>query len=372
MSEYGLKRHFNGDCAREIAHMLGSQSSLDVEAFACAVDSRIGDLELKDRVLVITEELRSRLGGEYLEVLELLVRSLGQELREDQGMFTESWYLMPVARFVEEYGTEHPVESLAAIEEITKRHTGEYAIRPYLRQWHELTMEAVRRWSQSPSHNVRRLASEGIRPRLPWASQYKPFIDDPTPVIGVIDALVNDPSLYVRTSVANNLNDVSKDHPELAVTTAKRWLRTSDTDRTRWIVRKGLRTLIKKGYPPALEAVGAEADPHVSIKELSLDPSTPRIGESAQVSAVVVNEGPASREVIVDYQVHFLRPDGSLRPNTFKLGRVRLSPGERAEVSKRHSFKEVKTRTLHAGAHILTAQANGKPSSEFRFTLNPR
>ncbi|MDO5670717.1 MAG: hypothetical protein Q4G50_12055 [Corynebacterium sp.] len=123
MSDYSLKRHFTGDCARRIAALLGERS-----------------------------------GGDYVASISMLVDALGPELREDQGMFTESWYLMPVARYVEEFGLEHPRESLAAIEQITRRHTGEYAIRPYLLRWHDLTMDAVRQWARSDIPNVRRLA----------------------------------------------------------------------------------------------------------------------------------------------------------------------------------------------------------------------
>ena len=141
MAEYGLKRYFNGECAHRITKLLQDRlPDLDGEEFAGAVDSRIQGLELKDRVMVIAEELRLRIPDDYVTAVGMLVDSLGDELREDQGMFTESWFLMPVARYVEEYGIEYPHESLDAIEEITKRHTGEYAIRPYLRRWQALTI----------------------------------------------------------------------------------------------------------------------------------------------------------------------------------------------------------------------------------------
>ena len=371
MAEYGLKRYFNGECAHRITNLLQNQlPDLDGEEFAAAVNSRIQGLELKDRVMVIAEELRRRLPDHYVTAVGVLVDSLGDELREDQGMFTDSWFLMPVARYVEEYGTQYPHESLDAIEEITKRHTGEYAIRPYLRQWQELTMARVDRWSRSSSHNVRRLASEGIRPRLPWANRFKPFVDDPEPVVQVIDRLIDDPSLYVRTSVANNLNDISKDHPRYAVSTAARWLASSDnSSRTQWIVTKGLRTLIKKGDPAALKVVEAEPDPYVSVQEIDVEPLRPAIGERAEIRVIVANKGTVARDVIVDYQIHFRRSDGTLRPTTFKLGRVTVQAGGTALVRKYHAFKSVKTRTLHPGRHGLVAQANGSQSRRIGFDL---
>lgn len=372
MSEYGLKRHFTGECAREIAGRINEGPfQVDAEDYARAVDAQVDGLELKDRVRVLAGELRSRLPRDYLEAAGILVDSLGPELREDQGMFTESWFLMPVARFVEEYGLEHPHESLDAIEEITKRHTGEYAIRPYLRQWHAETMEKVEQWAGSESHNVRRLATEGIRPRLPWHSRFEPFMKDPEPVIRIIDRLVEDPSLYVRTSVANNLNDISKDRPELAVRTAERWLQEAkDQQRATWVVTKGLRGLIKAGDPDALALIGAEADPSVSVTDVQLGTTTPRVGEGMEITATVTNTGESARDVVVDYQVHLKRANGSLRPAAFKLGRVQVGPNRSATVSKRHSFKVVQTRTYHSGEQGLVVQANGAPTQMIPFVLD--
>lgn len=374
MVEYGLKRHFTGECAREIAARINEGPfRIDSEEYASAVDARVQGFELKDRVLVLAEELRRRLPKSYSESLGILLGSLGPELREDQGMFTESWFLMPVARFVEEYGLDYPDESLDAIGEITKRHTGEYAIRPYLKNWHEETMEKVSQWAKSESHNVRRLATEGIRPRLPWHARFEPFIKNPRPVIEVIDGLVDDPSLYVRTSVANNLNDISKDHPSLAVETADRWLKESrESARAQWVVTKGLRGLIKAGDPDALAVVGAEADESVSVTDVELGGTTARVGEGLEIRATVTNEGDRTRDVVVDYQVHFRRANGSLRPATFKLGRVTIGPGRSATLTKTHSFKVVKTRTYFPGEQGIVVQANGAPSSMVSFALEPR
>lgn len=371
MTDYSLKRHYTGECARRIAEMLNhTEDLIDAEDYASAVDARIGDLELKDRVLVLAEELRHRLPEDYPTAIGLITDSLGPELREEQGMFTESWYLMPVARFVEEYGIQHPDASLHSLNLITRVHTGEFAIRPYLHHHQALTMKYVEEWARSDSHNVRRLASEGIRPRLPWHSRFEPFIQDPAPVIDIIDLLVEDPSKYVRTSVANNLNDIAKDHPDLAIATAKRWLaRAEDTDRARWVVNRGLRTLVKAGHPDALAVVGAAPDPNISVTDVVLDTTCPHIDDGMRITATVTNAGDETRDVLIDYQVHFRRSDGSLRPTTFKLTRVRVEPGATATVSKRHSFKVIKTRTYYPGEHALTVQANGTATEPIPFTL---
>ncbi|HIW90329.1 MAG TPA: hypothetical protein H9870_01475 [Candidatus Corynebacterium avicola] len=366
-----MKDYFTGDCARRIAEGINNGSfAVDAEDYAAAVDSRVGELELKDRVLVLAEELRERLPGDYPEAVGILVDSLGPELSGEKGMFNESWFLMPVARFVEEYGLDHPQESLAAIEQITRRHTGEFAIRPYLVRWPRETMDQVERWAGSESHNVRRLASEGIRPRLPWHSQLPAFIEDLEPVIRIVSRLVEDPSVYVRTSVANNLNDISKDHPELAVATAGRWLaEAQDEGRATWVVTKGLRGLIKAGHHGALSLVGAEPDPSIAVTDVALDTDSPKVGETMTITATVGNTGDSVRDVVVDYQVHFRKADGTLRPTTFKMGRVTVGPGETAAVSKKHSFKVVQTRRYHPGGQGLTVQANGAPTELLTFIL---
>lgn len=373
MSDYSLKRHFDGGCARAIGEQLTAVvADFDVDSYATEVDSRVGPLELKDRVLVLAQGLRSRLPGDYQEAVALLVASLGEELGESEGMFNTSWYLMPVARFIEEYGLEHAQPSLEAIREVTRRHTGEFAVRPYLVAHHELTMTHVRAWARDDSLNVRRLASEGIRPRLPWAPRFAPFVADPSAVIEVIDVLIDDPSPYVRKSVANNLNDIAKDHPELAVATAGRWLSESDSDRTAWIVNHGLRTLIKSGHAGALEVVGSGYDPALRVERVQVEPARVVIGDSMRITAEVVNETGQARRVVVDYELEFPAARGAVTSKVFKLAQVDVAPGRRVTVTKRHFFRVVRTRTYRPGRHAVRVQANGASSPPVAFQLEER
>lgn len=370
MSEHSLKRQFDSGCAEEIARrLLPVLPSFDAEGFASAVDAQVGPLELKDRVFVLSTELRDRLPADYEEALGLLVAMLGPELAEGEGMFNTSWFLMPVARFIEEFGLDHPHASLEGIEEMTRRHTGEFAIRPYLARYPELTMTYVTRWADSPSLNVRRLASEGIRPRLPWAPKLQPFISNPLPVIDVLDRLIDDPSPYVRKSVANNLNDISRDHPDLAVDVARRWIAASPTERTRWIVNHGMRTLVKRGRPAALEVVGATADPSITVSDVQVQPEAVSIGEAFTITATVVNGSVDEREVIVDYCMHFLGRDGKHRQKVFKLARVTIEADTSAVVAKRHVMRQVSTRTYYPGIQMVTVQANGSSSDKAEVIL---
>ena len=240
-----FKDYYDGECARILATYFDLGSADD---FAAEVDAAVGPLELKDRVLVLARGMKDRLPQHYPDALDQILRHLKQELDDTDGMFNEGWQFMPVARFVEEFGLDYPDESLEAIRAITRMHTGEFAIRPYLEQHYDLAMSHVRRWSRSDNVHERRLSSEGIRPRLPWGRTLKRHVDDPQAVIDVIQHLHSDPSPYVRKSVANNLNDISKDHPELAVRTARDW-------NNEWVTQHGLRTLIKAGDPGATSIV---------------------------------------------------------------------------------------------------------------------
>lgn len=369
-SEYGLKRHFNG----EAAHLLGgmirpAHPAFDAEGYAAEVERRIPDKELKDRVLVLTEGLRTRLPEDYPAAVSILLSILGEELAEGEGMFNASWYLMPVARFVEEYGLDHPERSLDAIEEITKRHTGEYAIRPYIERHYEPTMKRVARWAYSPSHNVRRLASEGVRPRLPWARTLDIFVKDPQPVLEILEPLRSDPSEYVRKSVANNLNDISKDTPDVALATALRWLRESPTAETTWTVRHGLRTLVKKGDQQALALLGATGGEWVHASRLRVTPGSVAVGDTLVIDFDIQNTDDRAHSVTVDYVVHHVRKNGRSIPKVFKLTTLDLEAGERRSLRKSHPIKEVQTRKYYPGEHLVDIQVNGLVKATERFDL---
>ncbi len=169
-------------------------------------------------------------------------------------MFTQGYWLMPVAKYVEKYGLDHFSESIATIEEITKRHTGEYCIRPFLEQYPEKTLTVVKKWSQDPNFHVRRLSSEGVRPRLPWAKKLDQFVADPKPILPILENLKDDPSRFVQKSVANNLNDILKDNYTIGMGTLRRWAKDPTKNR-RWIIKHALRNERKKKNPEAFEII---------------------------------------------------------------------------------------------------------------------
>jgi 3-methyladenine DNA glycosylase AlkC len=188
------------------------------------------------RIELFADELRSHLPDKYETSLAILLSILGEENPNETGMFSNYYWLMPVGKFVEKYGLDHYDLSIHAIGEITKRNTGEYAIRPYIRKYPRKTLRQMKRWAKSDNFHLRRLASEGLRPKLPWAAKLDTFIDNPGPVFEVLEILKEDRVKFVKKSVANHLTDWLKVNPIETVPLIRRW-RKSENKHTQWIVK---------------------------------------------------------------------------------------------------------------------------------------
>lgn len=244
------KKHkdwFDRDCAMRLGQAIAQNyAAFDVSAYANMVEAGVSELELKDRVLLMARGLKQQLPDDYERAADTLGASLGPPLEGETGMFTEGYWLMPVARFVEEHGLNHFEKSMQLCAEVTRRHTSEYAIRPYIAAEPDRAMTTLNKWVKSSDPHIRRLASEGARPRLPWAKRLDVFVEQPEKVLELISTLKADPSLYVRKSVANLINDVSKDHPARITQLADQWSR-DDNKLTNWIIHHGTRTLRKRG-----------------------------------------------------------------------------------------------------------------------------
>ena len=242
-----LKLWFN----RELAIMLSQNilkelPSFDDSAFVRSTASQLDSLELKARVEVFADELYVHLNNDYELAIKILLKVLGPENERETGMFKEYYWIMPIAKMVEKYGQCHFKLSMVALEEITKRNTSEYAIRPFLISNYSATMRQMTKWSKSPNSHVRRLSSEGVRPRLPWASKLQMFIDDPKPIIPILKNLKQDNSRYVQKSVANCINDILKDNLETGQNLIEEWMATIKSKETDWIIIHSIRNLIKK------------------------------------------------------------------------------------------------------------------------------
>ncbi len=221
-------------------------------AYVTKVSASLDDLELKARVEVFTDCLQEYLPEDYEKAVSGLLKILGPENKNETGMFKEGYWLMPVAYFIEKYGTEDFDTSVKAIEEVTKRHTGEYAVRPFIRKYPKKMLKQMKKWSKDKNFHIRRLASEGVRPRLPWSKRLDEFIEDPAAIMPILENLKEDESKFVQKSVANCLNDILKDNFTVAMSILKKWAK-SDNKNTKWIVKHALRNEFKKKNTEALE-----------------------------------------------------------------------------------------------------------------------
>ncbi|HBX38749.1 MAG TPA: DNA alkylation repair protein, partial [Pseudohongiella sp.] len=234
----------------------------------------------------------------------------------------------------------------------------EFSIRPFLQQFPEQTLKVLRGWTEDSSEHVRRLVSEGTRPRLPWASRLPEFQKDPRPVLELLELLKDDPSLYVRRSVANNLNDIGKDNPDHLFETAERWLRNASPDRE-WIISHALRVAIKNGEPRALQLIGFGNKPQVSLSDITITPEVVAEGESLEFKVTVSSKTRDSQSLLIDFVVHYLKANGSSRGKVFKLTRMELDGEQSVTVGKRISLKPMTTRKHYAGEHRLELLING-------------
>ena len=250
---------------------------------------------------------------------------------------------------------------------LTPRLTSEFAIRLMLDHHFARAMPIVLGWTSSADPDVRRLASEGTRPFLPWATRVPAVLADPTATLPVLHALYRDENEVVRRSVANHLNDLSRQQPELVVATTAAWLAAPDAN-TAQLVRHALRTLIKKGHPQALAQLGfhpAEVEVAGPVLDLAQVPYGGTIGFSVGIR----NTGTEPTRLAVDYVMHHQKANGTLAGKTFKLSIVTLAPGERVQLTRRHSFRAITTRRYYPGAHALAVQVNGVVSGRAEFLL---
>ena len=240
-SANGLAKYFGTN----LAHLLSLKiklvnSEFDQRAFVRAVAKGIEGRALTQRVEWIADNLKLFLPAHYPDATEILLKIMGPENEKETGMFTNFHWLMPVGKFVEKYGLDHFAVSMNAIGEITKRNTGEYAIRPFVRKYPDKTLRQMKKWAGSKNFHLRRLASEGLRPKLPWASKLELFIDSPQPVFAILEVLKADPVKFVKKSVANHLTDYIKVNPTEAAKLIRQWNR-SKNEHTQWIVKHAMR-----------------------------------------------------------------------------------------------------------------------------------
>jgi 3-methyladenine DNA glycosylase AlkC len=268
--------------------------------------------------------------------------------------------------FVASHGLDDFEFSLEALRYFTHFGSAEFAIRTFLQADLARTLEVMDRWTSDPEEKVRRLASEGSRPRLPWGAQLPALILDPSPTVSILEALKDDPSLFVRRSVANHLNDVSKNHPQRVIEQLQSW----DLERhhLRWIASHACRTLVKKGHPGALHLLGFGRPPEITAT-LTVSPATLSLGQRLTLDATLTTPATITQKLVVDYVIHYVKADGHSTEKVFKWTTVTLTPRTSITLTKSQLIRDFTTRRHHAGRHRIDLQINGIRVAETSFQL---
>jgi 3-methyladenine DNA glycosylase AlkC len=330
----------------------------DAKGFSNSINSRLKALTFSERSNLIRDRLGEYLPKGYPRALEIILKALPPEMTENEITGYDGFIIMLQNDFVAKYGLDHYDLSMQALYQMTKRFTAEGAIRPFILKYPERTLAILSEWAEDENCHVRRLVSEGTRPRLPWTMQLKQFIEDPRPVLGLLEKLKTDPELMVRRSVANNLNDVAKDNPELVIKVLGRWKKINN-EGTQWLIRHAARTLVKQGDRDVLTILGYSPNVDITISKIKLGKPTVKMGSNLNFSFEVQSTSKQTQTLVIDYVIQHVKANGKLTPKVFKLTRKTLEPGQVMEISKKHSFRSISTRKYYAGNHALEIQVNG-------------
>ena len=348
-----FKDHISSVSVRRLGDVLAAgDHRFDACRFAEEASGGLDRLELKARVAHVSGVLARHLPGDFESAAAVVLSTV-------PSSDLTVWEAWPVTDWVAEAGIDAPAAALEVLAAITGRASGEFAIRPFIGRYPAHTFQTMERWTAHPDEEVRRLVSEGSRPRLPWSPRVGVLDAEPRWAEPLLDRLRDDPSSYVRRSVANHLNDISKVDPDGALDVARRWM-TGGGTHVAAVVRHGLRTMVKAGDFRALALVGADAGAQFEVRDFTVAKRTVRLGGELVWRCVLTAHHGSPVVAVVDYVVHFAGARGATRRKVFKLTTVRLDPGRPVEIIRRHPFVPVTTRRYYAGSHRVEVQVNGR------------
>jgi 3-methyladenine DNA glycosylase AlkC len=358
-----LKDYLNPQSVGALADALyGQDSTFDREGFLARVfDAGWAARELKERVRHITTVLGDFLPPDYCAALDLLGRALPHV--GNHGLVK-----MVFPDYVECFGLDNWGASMPALEAFTPHISAELAIRPFIVRYPGRTMAQMLAWTGHESADVRRLASEGCRPRLPWGIRLPALMADPSPILPILERLKNDESDSVRKSVANNLNEIAKDHPDVVLDLLRGWQQDASSE-VCWITGHALRTLVKQGHPEALALLGYGGGGEIAVHNVAVAPQAIAVGEDVTLSFDIKSLADEPLNLMIDYVVHHRKANGQLSPKVFKLTKRAIQPGEVLHIEKKHSFAPVTTRKYYPGEHAVEPKINGQLFGRVAFAL---
>lgn len=356
-----LKEVYNLEFLKQLAKAV---PHLDSKKFLKIHDKHWAEKSLKQRMRAITLKLDESIEAKNYSQKISHLKEAAQKIRKEKY---SGLALIIFPDFVEVFGLNDFDISMNALEFFTEFGSSEFAVRQFLKSDSNRALEFFKKWAKSKNHHVRRLASEGCRPRLPWGEALPEFKKDPSKILPILEMLKNDETEYVRKSVANNLNDISKDNPQVVIDLMKKWRSENVSSR---LIKHALRTLLKKGDKAALGLVGIETEnltKDFNIQTFALQKNKVKTSENLVFDFVLQNQGP-ERKFRLEYAVYFIRKNGAHSKKIFQIATKNFPKGL-FKFSKKHAFRDLTTRKHYVGKHLISLVVNGVEIQKLQFDL---
>ncbi len=345
-----LKEMFNSAYYTRLAHQIRQvYKAFTSEKFLKDVLEPLASLSLNERMRHTSVVLHHYLPADYKKAIDIL--------KETIPLLKPGYTNLVFPDFVSQFGINDVKTSLQALHYFTQFGSSEFAIRTFLKSDIERTLKVMYQWSEDDNEHVRRLSSEGSRPRLPWSFKLDAIIQDPGLTQPILENLKQDDSLYVRKSVANHINDISKDTPDYVLRLVKTW--DTQHPHTAWIVKRGCRSLFKQGDQQSLAAFKYTKNVKVSLRKFKLNTDSIKIGEAITFQFELISKHSKTQKLMVDYRVHYVKKGGGTSPKVFKLKEINLEPNANVSILKKQRFQDFTTRKHFAGKHKLEILING-------------
>lgn len=347
----------------------------ECEFIALCMDDEWENREYKQRIAHIATVLKKFLLADYKAAIAKILELL-DHVEKTQPGFSEIddkkfglilEYGAVLDSYIEQYGLDDYETSIKAIERITQFTSCEFVTHPFIRKYPNEMMAQMLVWSKHPHWGVRRLASEGCRPRLPWAMALPDLKKDPTPILPILENLKNDPARFVRLSVANNLNDIAKDNPEIVIELAKKWY--GESKEVDWIIKHGCRTLLKQGNPAVMVLFGLGCAENIRIADFNISTPNVKIGDSLVFSFNLLNNRETKAKIRLEYAIFYQKANGTLTKKVCKISEKDYAGNSTTPITRKHSFKVVTTRKLYPGLHQVAVIINGTEFEKYDFEL---
>ncbi len=368
---FQVRNYLNAEVIRTFGKRLKTVwSAFNVPEFEDLILPFLPDWSFSDRVQGISRALESVLPADFPKAVEILLKALPEPMPlSGDGSGTAHFIIAPQTAFISRCGQDHFDLSMYAFKEMTRRFSSEWDIRLFFERDPARTRAYLFEWTRDPDQHVRRLVSEGTRPYVPWGKKLTLVEENPDLTLDLLECLKNDPEEYVRRSVANHLNDLSKKHPDRVVNVLARWTNELDGPEIKKLVKHALRSLIKSGHRGALRLLGFQPGGQVEIRKFVVKEKAIHLGSNLEFSFELISTSKKSQSLVVDYVVYFRKANGTNNPKVFKLKTLTLGAGESCLIQKKHPIRPITTRVYYPGEHQLAIQVNGVVIATQSFTL---